>query len=388
MRVFHMGWFAFAVVTTAAGCGDRVLVGAQPSGLGYGAAYSNQPPVNQTPPPTTQPTPGTPPPSCPSTSQAQFVPAPSNASATGPVIFSLAYSPDGQIIAGGVEGSLPNVHLWNAADASVVRDIAGHGSLTDAVTYDVSFSPDGRILATAGVENKAILDGPGIETVKLWDVSSGNLLRVIPCHSGFYADGLTFSPDGTLLATSGFNGPIEIWRVADGMLLVSIPYPSSTVYGVQFSADGTELLSAGADHVAMIWRVADGVRLLTLSGDTGEIADAAFSPDGKEIATASFDYTVRLWDAATGAPLETLTGHSAYLSRVRWIDQDHLASNDWKGTLILWTRDASGAFTSSCSLSTNRQSTGLDVSPDGTKLVASGALGPDAQNPGFWIFPL
>jgi WD40 repeat protein len=400
MRLSRIGWFALAVVTTAPACGDRVLIGDQPSGLGSGMVPPSSPPVNQASPPTspttqpatqitTPPMPGTPPPSCPSTSSAQFVPAPSTASANGPVIFSLAYSPDGQVIAAGTAGPRPNVRLWNAADSTVLRDITGHGYPGWDVTYAVAFSPNSRILATAGIEAVDLSSdsAPGAEMVKLWDVASGSLLRVIPATCGFYADSLAFSHDGTLLVTSGAYGPIEIWRVSDGALMTRIPYPT-TVYGVSFSSDDTRLLAAGMDRVATIWRVADGAKLLTLSGHGGEVADAVFSPDGKEIATASFDFTVGRWDAATGASLEMLRGHSAYLSRVRWIDRDHLASNDWNGTVILWTRDASGAFTRSCSLSTNRQSAGLDVSPDGTKLLASGASGPDRQTPGFWIFPL
>jgi WD40 repeat protein len=394
MKSSRITWLAFASVAMVLGCGDRVLVGQQPSGLGAGATSSGAPPVNQAPPPSqtmqpslppTQPVLGTPPPSCPSTSPAQFVPSPEGS------IFSLAYSLDGKMVAVGTEAPQPNVHLWNAADLTVLRDVAGHGPAAHGVTYAVAFSPDSLILATAGLGALGTSPGIGVlgtEMVKLWDVASGNLLRVIPAHSGVWVESLAFSHDGTLLATG--SGPlIEIWRVADGTLLTSIhDGDANDMYGLHFSPDDTRLISAEVSRVANIWRVVDGAKLLTLSGDTGEIADAVFSPDGKEIATASYDYTVRRWDAETGAPLETLTGHSAYLSRVRWIDQDHLASNDWKGTVILWTRDASGAFTISCSLSTVTQSLGLDVSPDRTKLVASGGATPDGQHPGFWIFSL
>jgi WD40 repeat protein len=316
----------------------------------------------------------------------KFVPASSNWTLRGKIIFSLAYSPDGRTIAAGGEAPQPNVRLWNATDLIVLHDVAGHGQPDHGVTYAVAFSPDSQILATAGIEavDLSSASEPGAEMVKLWDVASGSLLRVIPATSGFYSMAVAFSHDGALLATSGYHGPIEIWRVSDGALVTSIPYPT-TVYGVTFSPDDTGLLSSGLDHVATLWRVADGAKLLTFIGDAGEIADAAYSPDGREIATGSYDYTIRRWDAASGAPLETLTGHSGYLSHVRWIDQNHLVSNDWLGTIIIWTRDASGNFTDSCSLSTQQQSLGLDISPDRTKLIASGG---DGQTLGFWIFSL
>jgi WD40 repeat protein len=394
MSVANNRWIAIAAVAALAACDGPVIVGVQKaSAVGVGNPPSAMAPVNQVPvvplppaEPPADPVQGTPPPSCPVTTQPRFVAAPVNWFPNGPDIFSLAYSPDGRTIAAGGEALQPNVRLWNTADLSVLRDVAGHGQPTHGVTYAVAFSPDSQILATAGIEAVDLSSNskPGGEMVKLWDVASGSLLRVIPATSGFYSMAVAFSHDGTLLATSGAFGPIEIWRVSDGALMTSIPYPT-TVYGVTFSPDDTGLLTAGFDHVATLWRVADGAKLLTLIGDAGEITDAAYSPDGSEIATGSHDYTVRRWDAVSGAPLETLTGHSRYISRVKWIDQNHLASNDWLGTVILWTRDASGNFTDSCSLSTQRQSVGMDVSPDRTKLIASGA---DGQTPGFWIFPL
>jgi WD40 repeat protein len=398
MRVAYIGWFAFAVVTASTGCGDRVLVGEQaPSGLGSGATPPGTAPVNQgpiPPGPSAEPMPGTPPPGCALSSPPQFVPAPSD---IGTGVFSLAYSPDGQTVAGGFDAPQPNVRLWNVADWTVLRDIAGHAGSpgSDApATYGVAFSPDGRILATGGMNIVPPVNSSrswtGLETVKLWDVSSGNLLRVIPAQPAVWVSGLAFSPDGTQLVTSA--GSIQIWRVADGALLVSIPN-SGNVYNVRFSPDGTRVVAQGVvalggEAAVTIWRATDGLKLVTLSGQNDIVVDAAFSPDGSEIATGGYDYTVRLWDAATGAPRETLTGHSGYLQHVRWIDQDHLASNDWHGTVILWTRDSSGSFSSSCSLSTQSQSLGLDVSPDRTKLIASGGTAPGSNSRGFWIFPL
>jgi WD40 repeat protein len=383
MKVAHIGWFVFGAVISTVGCGDQVLVGKQSPGGIHSGSSPGTAPVNQrptTPRASAQPIFSPLPPSCPSSSSGQFVPT--------PTILNLAYSPDGQTIAAGFRAPQPNVSVWNDAHSTVLRDIAGQAG----ETWGVAFSPNGRILATAGLATPAGLtdpanpasgNSPDTAMVKLWDVDSGNLLRGIPARCG-YAMGLGFSQDGTLLATSGHSTTIEIWRVSDGVLLTSIPYLTA-VHAARFSQDGARLLTAGSDGVATIWQASDGVKLLTLAGHLGEVNDAVFSPDGLEIATAGDDHTVRLWDAQTGAPQETLSDHSAPVSRVRWVDQNRLVSNDWSGTVILWTRDSSGAFTSSCSLSTHQQSLGMDVSPDGTKLVASGGGG---MGLGFWIFSL
>jgi len=67
-------------------------------------------------------------------------------------VHSVAFSPDGQILASGSEDG--TVRLWLAADGTLLRTLEGH---TDSV-LSVAFSPNGQTLAS-GLEDK---------TVRLW----------------------------------------------------------------------------------------------------------------------------------------------------------------------------------------------------------------------------
>ena len=277
----------------------------------------------------------------------------------------------------------PNVHLWRIADGVHVRAIDG----IDSVTYQVAFSPDGATLAAAGASARQPADDQQhADIVKLWDVASGSLLRTIPANCGFYASTVSFSHDGTLLATAGYAGMIEIWRVADGARIIGIPYPT-TVHNVHFSPTDSQLIIGGVDRRATIWNVKDGSLAMTLDGTADEMADAAFSPDGSEIATTGVGNVIKIWNGAGGSLRQALPGHGAYVSHVLWVNEDLLASNDWQGTIILWQRTSAGGLAPSEIWATGGQSLGIAVSPDQRTLAAGGA-DPVTHVEGFYFIPL
>src|SRR5207245_1280824 len=70
------------------------------------------------------------------------------------------------------------------------------------------------------------------------------------------------------------------------------------VWGVTFSPDGKTLATSGADGTIKLWNVALKQEVATLRGHTGPVESVAFSPDGKTLASVG-DTTVRLWRAAS-----------------------------------------------------------------------------------------
>ena len=85
------------------------------------------------------------------------------------------------------------------------------------------------------------------------------------------------------------------------------------VEGVTFSPDGALIAVSRGLGVELV-DVASGDTLRVLSGHTGSVLGVAFSPDGALLATASSDRTARLWDPTTGQHRSTLQGHTNSVS--------------------------------------------------------------------------
>jgi WD40 repeat protein/tRNA A-37 threonylcarbamoyl transferase component Bud32 len=221
----------------------------------------------------------------------------------------------------------------------------------------VSWSPDGTRLAT-GSEDL---------TAKVWDAAGGREMFTLKGHTSAVSS-VSWSPDGTRLATGSLDGTAKVWDAAGGREMRTLRGHTGPVYAASWSPDGTRLATGSGDGTTKVWEAADGRERLTLKGHTGWVRSLSWSPDGTRLATGSADRTAKVWDATRGRDLRTLTGHTRTVLSVSWSpDGTRLATGSHDGTAKVW--DAAGGR----ELLTLKGHAGwvrsVSWSPDGTRLA-------------------
>jgi WD40 repeat protein len=212
----------------------------------------------------------------------------------------LSTSPDGRLLGASLESKAGDdsqqLKLWEITSKSKGRALY---EVPRGKFAQVDFSPDGRLLALA------IGD-----TVKVWDAATGQEVRslVVPNRLAkinpdvAFVNAFTFSPDGHVLATSGFDAQLLLWSTDTGALVRGLRGGANFSAEAAFSPDGTRLY-AGAKTV---WDMATGRGLRATSVPT-ESLTGSLSPDGRLLAVRNFhDNEVKLFDAARHEQLQTL----------------------------------------------------------------------------------
>ncbi|QBD81663.1 WD40 repeat domain-containing protein [Ktedonosporobacter rubrisoli] len=244
----------------------------------------------------------------------------------------VGWSPNSSVLAA---GAYKIVQLWDSQTGKNLATLQGH---TEQV-YATKWSPDGNLLATASED----------QSVLIWDIKAQKVRTTIQEGNYPFFISLAWSPDGTRLVTGNSSGNIQLWDSQTGQKLAtwngSTPqslfggglYPTAT-YGLDWSPDGKRVATTRYDGFVQIWDAVTG-RQLTFLETRDQPNDTAWSPDGRSLASSNDDGTIQLWDTATWKNSQTLNGHNGagWAYALAWSKDGHvLAAAHHNGLIQLW----------------------------------------------------
>ncbi|MFQ4142771.1 serine/threonine-protein kinase [Chlorogloeopsis sp. ULAP02] len=257
------------------------------------------------------------------------------------------------------------IKLWNLGTQKKIFTLIGHSGWI----WSVAFSPDGQILASGSAD----------KTIKLWDLQTGKEIRTLRGHTGGVSS-IAFSSDGKTLASGSLDQTIKLWHLETGKEIRTLKGHTAGVASVTFSSDRKTLASGSWDKTIKLWNLDSAKTIRTLKGHSDWIISIAFSPDGASLASGSKDKTIKLWNLVTGEAIRTLKAHTDKVNSLafvptsgysKYLEGATLISGSNDNTIKMWN------LKTGKEIRTLKRDSGyiysVAISPDGQTIVGGGS---------------
>jgi WD40 repeat protein len=199
---------------------------------------------------------------------------------------SLAFSPDGELLAAGPSFAVASttIRLFSTSTGKEVGQFVGHVSWVP----DLVFTADGQRLISAGAD----------QTLRIWDVASRQEVTSLRGHlSEIYC--LAVSSDGKTAVSGCKDGTLFGWdceRTAPKARFETLPVP---VASIDFFKDGQRILSVNQNHTVSVWDPATLQETEQLDVLGNHVEHILISPDGSRVYASSWGGTITVLDWAT-----------------------------------------------------------------------------------------
>src|ERR1019366_7280787 len=209
-------------------------------------------------------------------------------------VWAYALTPDGKrAITGDLSGTMG---LWDIDSGECVRVLEGHTSVVMAITLSTS--------------QRRALSASYDRTVRLWDLETGKCLRVLEGHNGVVLS-VAWGADNRALSGCGADeSALRLWDVETGKCLRVLEGHTKSVHCVSWGAGRPRALSSSQDQTVRLWDVETGRCQRVFEGHTDIVRCLECSADQRYALSGSDDGTVRLWNIETGQCFCVLGGHA------------------------------------------------------------------------------
>ena len=247
-------------------------------------------------------------------------------------------------------GSDPQSLTLQPASDNPWRGIESTATLSQPVSHQ-----DWVTYLAISSDNQLLASGDEHQTIKLWDLKQGKLLRNLKKHEGSVT-AIDFSVDGKRLASSSTDKTVNLWNIETAELLHTFSNFKGTVTFVAFVLGDTKLVTVSTEprddqteprtakngnhltKLITLWDAKTYKQLRSIPAGIGMPSAVAFDPNKSLLAIGNAEFnTIELWNLETGKLTHTVMVEAPKASFVSLSRASNaLAGSDEYSSIWLW----------------------------------------------------
>ncbi|BAQ62604.1 high-affnity carbon uptake protein Hat/HatR [Geminocystis sp. NIES-3708] len=190
-----------------------------------------------------------------------------------------------------------------------------------------------------------IVSGSYDQTLKQWDLQSGDLLQSCYDKTGAI-NAIAIHEESGFIASGGGDGEITIWELGGERKLGLLVGNVTSLESIAISKSGEYIAGGCTDGSIKIWHLPNTMfslflelsPTLELQGHHGQVMDLIFNPDGNLLYSGGVDGFIKIWHPATAKELGHLKigDDNRIFSLSLSKNGEILAAGGVDGTIKIW----------------------------------------------------